>query len=203
MGLGRWYNRQHAGVQAAIMGAAVTGCLALVGVVITGFFSLAGDHGQSPPSSQASPHTTSPRPTPSGTHTTTSPLPPEVTIISPPNGARLPDNTFGASGTAKNIPTADSLWLVIKAPNYYRWYPVIRIKTAGDTWVVGPNRICPAGGRQNIRVFLVPNSAAGQLSAYVTHRSSQHDPGIRSMPSSAVSEAVSHLHVNFHSRKSC
>lgn len=142
-----------------------------------------------------------------GTNPTDSPTPisgpPSVTIISPPSGTNLPNNTFGASGTARNIPAGDGLWLVIKAPTYYKFYPVGRIKVVNGIWVVAERKICPAGGRQDIRVFLVPNSAAAKLAVYVSRRTSKHDPGIRSMPSSATPEAISRLHVKFNSSSSC
>jgi hypothetical protein len=118
-----------------------------------------------------------------------------VTITSPPNGARLPNNTFRASGTAQNVPAGDSLWLVLKPPTYYKWYPVSRITVVNGTWEIQTDKICSAEGRQNIRVFLVPNFAAAELAAYVSHRSSQYDPGIRNMPTLATPVAISHITV--------
>jgi hypothetical protein len=120
---------------------------------------------------------------------------PTVTISSPPNGGHLPDNAFGASGTARNIPASDSLWLVIKPPTYDRWYPVSRLNVVDSTWTVDPDKICSAGGWQNIRIFLVPNSADDPLAKYVSMRSSQNDPGVANMPASAVPEAISRVYV--------
>jgi hypothetical protein len=144
--------------------------------------------------------TPTPSPTPSGL---ASPMPPKVTISSPPNGAHLPNNTFGTSGIAEGVPSGDDLWLVVKPPDYDRWYPVSRINVVGGAWTIGAGEICPAGGRQDIEVFMVPNIAEAQLTAYVSYRTSQHDPGIKGMPTLATLEAVSHVSVNSDSTKSC
>lgn len=194
MSLRSWYSSQCTVVKAA----AVTGVLTAVAAMITSLSDIAvaeiSDHrvavspAQSPsPSLGAMP----------------SPMPLDVTIRSPLNSANLPDNTFGVSGIAKHIPIGESLWLVIEPASYHRWYPVSRINLVGDGWRIGTDKICPAGGRQDIKVFLVPNNAGARLSAYVKDRTSRHDPGISSMPASAKQVAVSHLFIKLNTEKSC
>lgn len=137
-------------------------------------------------------HTKSANPTDSPTPTS---VQTSVTITSPPNGARLPDSTFGASGTAQNVSAGYSLWLVIKPPTYYKWYPVARLAVVNGSWKIQMNKICPAGGRQNLRVLLVPNSADARLTTYVSRRSGTHDPGIGNMPTQAIPEAITRIYV--------
>jgi hypothetical protein len=210
MGLGSWYRAQHASVQAAVAGAAVAGCLTVVGAAVTGVFALVhADSGNQSQTSSPSPtltHNAFPTQapaTPTPSDTPSSPLPATATISSPPDHANLPNNTFDASGAAQNIPVGDGLWLVIKPPNYHRWYPVSPISVTDNSWTLGPRIICPAGGRQNIQLFLVPNIADVRLKAYVSRRTSQHDPGINSMPSLAILEAVSRVYVKNDSKVFC
>jgi hypothetical protein len=172
--------------------------LAVVGVAVFSLAFIPGVISNPPSSVKAAPTLSTPSRAKNASPTdlpTPTPVQLSVTITSPSNGARLPNNTFGASGTAQDIPAGDSLWLVLKPPTYYKWYPVSRITVVNGIWEVGADKICPAGGRQSIRVFLVPNFAAGQLAAYVSHRSSQHDPGIRNMPALATPVAISRINV--------
>lgn len=141
---------------------------------------------------------------PSASPTASSPTgPPEIMISYPRNDAHLPNNTFGATGIARDIPAGTYLWLVLKPSNYRRWYPVSAITVVNSTWAIGANTICPAGGLQNLEVFLVPKIAQSQLLAYVSHRTSQHDPGIGNMPTLASRGAVSHVHVKYDAKKFC
>ena len=172
--------------------------LAVVGVAVFSLAFIPGLIGSPSRSAKAAPTPSTPSRTQNASPTnlpTPTPVQPSVTITSPPNGARLPNNTFGASGTAQNVPAGDSLWLVLKPSTYYKWYPVSRITVVSGTWEIQADKICSAEGRQNIRVFLVPNFAAAELAAYVSHRSSQHDPGIRNMPTLATPVAISHITV--------
>lgn len=188
-----WYGRQHATVQAAI----VAGALAVVGAIVTGAFALATAKIGSTNNSNS----------PNGTHKSLSVSMPsgrlQVTISRPADGAILPDNTFGATGTAKHIPANDSLWLVLKPPGYGRWYPVSPISVIGGNWHIPRDIICPASGRQDVEVFLVPDVAMLRLQEYVSSRTAQHDPGIAAMPSLTMLKAVSYVNVRTNKHKGC
>lgn len=118
---------------------------------------------------------------------------PMVLITSPSNGAREPNNAFGASGIAKNVPSGSSLWLVVESGDPAMWYPFDRLQISNDEWNITADKICTAIGLQSIEVYLVPNSAAGPLFAYVQNGSRYHLTGINNMPRRAEREAISHV----------
>ena len=197
--------RNRTPITGPIIGA-IGAIVAAIAATIIGIYLHAGSsNNQSPPLSGAtSPSASQDNSSPSSSPTPTANLGPlEVTISSPRTGARLPNNTFGASGIVNNIPAHNGLWLVIKPPGYHRWYPVSPAAITGDIWSVGSDKICPAGGRQNIEVFLVPNIASARLKSYVSQRTSQHDPGINSMHTLATPEATSRLHVKYNAITYC
>jgi len=49
---------------------------------------------------------------------------PQVSIIWPANNEKMAYNTFGANGTAKNIPDNSDLWLFLRSGIEGRWYPI-------------------------------------------------------------------------------
>jgi hypothetical protein len=128
---------------------------------------------------------------------------PRASIIFPQDGARLPDNTFGAWGTSGNIPASSDLWLVIRSGIEGRYYPAINLTLASNgTWGIQSNRMCPATGLQDVQVYLVPNTDENDLFAYIRSSAAKTGTGINSMPADAVLEASSGVVVG-NSRPSC
>jgi hypothetical protein len=126
---------------------------------------------------------------------------PRVAIKFPANGANEPNNTFGSSGIASNIPTSSDLWLVVRSGVEGRYYPVDNLTLANNKWSIPGDWICPASGRQDIQIYLVPNTDENDLFDYTRGRGPHH--GINSMPSQAVLEASHAIKVAANSQKSC
>jgi hypothetical protein len=209
MGFKNWYNSQEPLVKAAVVTGIITCTGGVLAAIVAGgvaIFDAELNAHNSPSASSSSITPSATSSTKARSDSSASPgttAPSVVTIRFPPNNAHMPNNTFGASGIAKNVPSGDSLWLVIKPSGYHRWYPVSPVGITANAWSLPEDKICPAGGWQNIEVFLVPNIVKSPLVSYVAHRSSQHDPGIISMPTLATRKAASHVDVKFSSSKYC
>ena len=119
---------------------------------------------------------------------------PYVTIRYPTDGARKPDNGFGAGGTAINIPAGSDLWLVVRAGVQGAWYPLTRLSIKDSHWKV--LRVCPGACLQDIEIFLVPYASDAQLIAFVNGTGEVRKRGINSMPPNAVLEATSDVTVS-------
>lgn len=128
---------------------------------------------------------------------------PRVTIESPSNGMNMPNNTFGAWGTAQHVPPTSDLWLVVRSGVEGRWYPIYNLSADGGKWAIRNDRICPGSGLQDIQIYLVPNMDEGELFSYIKGDSAQQGLGINSMPPDAVLEATSSINVAGNSRTSC
>jgi hypothetical protein len=116
---------------------------------------------------------------------------PRATIIMPVDGSTHP-RSFGATGTAANIPRDDDLWLVIRSGIEGRWYPVSRIvPQANGAWTIPRGVIQPATGFQEIEVIMLSDSDEAQFIDYVNQRmKTSADPGLSSIPSVYSLEAV-------------
>lgn len=121
---------------------------------------------------------------------------PQVIITWPGNNSKVANNTFDASGTAKNIPPNADLWLVVKPALEGRWYPVERLPVINDKWNTGKSQICPAPGLQELVIYMVPGPEEGQLWAYEKSILSTHKSvGINSAPPNSVVEATTFVRV--------
>ena len=116
----------------------------------------------------------------------------QVTITFPAAGTHLPDNTFGAWGTAADIPASSDLWLVMRSGVESRYYPTINLTLGSDgKWSIRRDVMCPAPGLQDVQIYLVPNTDENDLFDYVRSSASKTGAGINSMPADAVLEASS------------
>jgi hypothetical protein len=104
-------------------------------------------------------------------------------------------NTFGAGGTASHIPESDDLWLVVRSGIEGRWYPDARLAPEDGAWRLQPRELCPASGPQELEVWLVPQTADGELIAYRKALDAGQAPGLNSMPPTATLEAVASISV--------
>ncbi len=128
---------------------------------------------------------------------------PQAAIIAPVSGVRVLNNTFGANGTARNIPADSELWLVVKSGVEGRWYPWGPLSVSGGRWAVPPDRICPGYGPQYLQVFKVTDTETGDLFAFIRGSQSLQRQGINSLPPGAVLEASTRVIVGEDSRKFC
>lgn len=126
---------------------------------------------------------------------------PRVTIESPAAGISEQNNTFGSWGAARGIPASSDLWLVVRSGVEGRYYPIDNLTLMDGKWSIRSNWICPAGGLQDIQVYLVPNTDENDLFDYIRSRGPHQ--GINSMPSQAVLEASSDVQVAGNPRPSC
>lgn len=116
---------------------------------------------------------------------------PQVTIITPANGAKEADNGFGARGTASNIPAGSDLWLIVRAGVAGIWYPFNKLSIDNDQWYVKRHSICTGAGPQDIEIFLVPYASDDQLVTFVNSSEQIQKLGINSLPPGATLEAAS------------
>jgi hypothetical protein len=125
---------------------------------------------------------------------------PRVTISSPRSGTALPNNRFGANGTAVHIPPGDQLWLVVLSGVQGRWYPVTPLTVREGGWSIARGVICPAAGSQVLEVFMVPGSGASQFEFY---RNNGANTGIYSVPPSAILKAAARIQVSASRAAAC
>jgi hypothetical protein len=120
---------------------------------------------------------------------------PDATITEPQNGSVQSSYLFGASGTARNIPAGDDLWLVVRAAGNGEWYPVTRLIPQNGLWIVGANVIRPANGSQTLEVIMLPDSNEATFNDYVNALDGpkHSNPGVSSLPAGYTIEAVAHL----------
>jgi hypothetical protein len=128
---------------------------------------------------------------------------PKVNIQYPSDGMQAANNTFGAHGTAQDIPPSSDLWLVVRSGVEGRWYPVTHLTVSGGRWSIGRDGICPASGLQDIQIYLVPDTDEGGLFGYVRASKSQQALGMNSMPPGAVLEATHAVNVDSNSPTTC
>ena len=127
----------------------------------------------------------------------------QASIIQPVNNARVPDNTFGARGSAENIPSDSDLWLIIRSGIEGRWYPVELLHVVNGMWQVGENQMCPASGLQELIIYLVPDSDEGQLFAYKRSAAGKNSTGINSVPPDSVVKATAYVQVPQKAKTGC
>jgi WD40 repeat protein len=109
---------------------------------------------------------------------------PAANIYSPlPNFAAT--KAFSVSGTANNIPADDHLWLIVRAPDNL-WYPVERLHVDAQKWSVTASNFCIQPGRQDVQVWMVPDTAESPL----LHRTSDgRTSGLHSLPTRSILKA--------------
>jgi hypothetical protein len=121
-----------------------------------------------------------------------------ATITTPTTGSIYHANKDpGATGTARNKPSDEDLWVVKRSGIEGRWYPAERLHIKSDgTWTTGPLR--PGLGEQEFYVILVPITEDAQFIDYVNnlvHSNYKSDPGVSSLPPDSKVEAVSSVTV--------
>jgi hypothetical protein len=119
----------------------------------------------------------------------------QASIIQPVDNARVPDNTFGAHGSADNIPPDYDLWLILRSGVEGRWYPVQLLHVVKGIWQVGEEQMCPTPGLQELIIYMVPDSEEGQLFAYQRSAASKSGQGIDSIPPDSVVKATAYVQV--------
>ena len=128
---------------------------------------------------------------------------PQAAFSWPHNNADMPNNTFAASGTAKNIPADSQLWLVIVPTVQGKWYPVGYLRVVDNSWHVPPSRICPAPGLQELVIYRVPDSEAGSLYSYEASKAEVEGLGIDSMPLGSTVMTTAQVSIPAHVRPYC
>jgi hypothetical protein len=127
---------------------------------------------------------------------------PQASISWPNEQAKIPNNAFGAQGTAHHIPTDSDLWLIVRSGIEGRWYPDERLTVTDGSWQVPKNMICPASGPQELVIYLVPDSAEGSLFAY-KRSAAQKGLGMNSVPIGSTVMALVTVHVANSKRTGC
>jgi hypothetical protein len=128
---------------------------------------------------------------------------PQASFSWPNNNANMPNNTFGASGKAKNIPSDSDLWLVVTSVTGGRWYPNGYLDIVNGLWHVPANEICPSSGPQELMIYEVPDSEQASLYSYVTSKAASEGLGINSMPLGATVLATRNVYVPADRNPSC
>jgi hypothetical protein len=126
-----------------------------------------------------------------------------VSITYPANDESMPNNTFGAWGTAANIPPSSDLWLIVRSGVEGRYYPTHNLQVVRGHWAIGAGKICPGAGPQDIQVYLVPNTDENDLFAYIRGGARTRNGGMNSVPADAVLEASHQVQVAGTSAKYC
>lgn len=128
---------------------------------------------------------------------------PQATITSPSPDEVMPNNTFGAAGTARNIPQGSDLWIVVRSGDEGRWYPDGRIIVRGNKWTYARWQLCTGYGVQYLQVFLVTFSAEKDLFSFIRSSARQQEKGVNSMPPGARLEYSRRIKVRPSRRKFC
>lgn len=128
---------------------------------------------------------------------------PQASFSWPHNNGDMPNNTFAATGTAKNIPADSQLWLVIVPTVQGKWYPVGYLHIVSNSWHVPPREICPAPGLQELVIYSVPDSEAGSLYSYESSKAEVQGVGINSMPLGSTVMATAQVTIPAHVRPFC
>jgi hypothetical protein len=120
---------------------------------------------------------------------------PQASISSPVNNAKIPNNTFGADGSAEHIPDNFDLWLIVRSEIGGQWYPIQRLRVVNGSWQVGQEKICPTEGPEQLEIFLVPDTGEEQLFNSQSSNALPHSRGITSLPPYSTIEAISNIEV--------
>jgi hypothetical protein len=127
----------------------------------------------------------------------------QASITWPVDNSKMTNNTFGAYGTAENIPADADLWLIVRSGIEGRWYPIQRLRIVNGSWHVGKKWICPAPGPQELVIYLVPDSEEGQLYAYQTSGAQLKGLGINSIPLYSTVKATASVQIPRNVRLGC
>jgi hypothetical protein len=126
---------------------------------------------------------------------------PVVTINSPLPGFVSGKQGFNVTGTARRIPDASDLWLIVRAPDGF-WYPISILEIANQEWSVARHMLCYrlGPGQQDLQIWMVPQTTDGPLISYL---SVSHTSGIVNLPPEAVLETSRIVLIPDNVRVSC
>lgn len=107
-----------------------------------------------------------------------------ATFVQPTSGQAVHGETVPTQVTVENLGNDEDVWLVLRAGEQGRWYPIVRIQPDGSgAWMASDGEVVlGTTGTYQLLLYGVRPPEAGAMQEYVESAEANGHPGLTSLP---------------------